>query len=69
MWQLPSPDDLFVAFYEGTARTGGLLRAQSREALDNIRTAVIKAASAYEKGGGVEIPMPAILTSAQKPQR
>ena len=28
-----SPDDLFVAFYEGTARTGGLLRAQSREAL------------------------------------
>jgi hypothetical protein len=69
MWQLPSPDDLFVAFYEGTARTGGLLRAQSRVALNAIRTAVIKAASAYEKGGGVEIPMPAILTSAQKPQR
>ena len=66
-WQLSSPDDLFVAFYEGTARTGGLLRAQSREALDSIRTAVIKAASAYEKGGIVEIPMPAILTSAQKP--
>ena len=69
MWQLSSPDDLFVAFYEGTARTGGLLRAQSRVALNAIRTAVIKAASAYEKGGGVEIPMPAILTSAQKPQR
>ena len=67
MWRLSSPDDLFVAFYEGTARTGGLLRAQSREALDSIRTAVIKAASAYEKGGIVEIPMPAILTSAQKP--
>ncbi len=66
-WQLSSPDDLFVAFYEGTARTGGLLRAQSREALDSIRTAVIKAASAYEKDGSVEIPMPAILTSAQKP--
>ena len=66
-WWLSSPDDLFVAFYEGTARTGGLLRAQSRGALDNIRTAVIKAASAYENDGGVEIPMPAILTSAQKP--
>ncbi len=68
MWQLSSPDDLFVAFYEGTARTGGLLRAQSREALDNIRTAAIKAASAHEKDGIVEIPMPAILTSAQKPR-
>ena len=66
-WRLSSPDDLFVAFYEGTARTGGLLRAQSRVALNNIRAAVIKAAAAYEKDGGVEIPMPAILTSAQKP--
>ena len=68
IWRLSSPDDLFVAFYEGTARTGGLLRAQSREALDNIRTVVIKTASAYEKDGIVEIPMPAILTSAQKPR-
>ena len=34
IWRLSSPDDLFVAFYEGTARTGGLLRAQSRVALD-----------------------------------
>ena len=68
VWRLSSPDDLFVAFYEGTARTGGLLRAQSRVALDSIRAAVIKAASAYEKDGIVEIPMPAILTSAQKPE-
>ena len=67
IWHLSSPDDLFVAFYEGTARTGGLLRAQSRVALDNICAAVIKAASAYERNGSVEIPMPAILTSAHKP--
>ncbi len=66
-WRLSSPDALFVAFYEGTARTGGLLRAQSRVALDSIREAVIKAICPYEKDGGVEIPMPAILTSAQKP--
>ena len=67
-WRLSSADDLFVAFYEGTARTGGLLRAQSSAALTAIRTAVIKATSAYEKDGVVEIPMPAILTSAQKPR-
>ena len=66
MWRLSSPNDLFVAFYEGTARTGGLLRAQSMVALDSIRTTVIKAASAYKKDGIVEIPMPAILASAQK---
>ena len=67
IWRLSSPDDLFVAFYEGTARTGGLLRAQSRVALKSIRAAVIKTAAAYEKNGGVEISMPAILVSAQKP--
>ena len=65
-WRLSSADDLFVAFYEGTARTGGLLRAQSREALDSIRASVIEAASAYEKDGVVEIPMPAILTFSAK---
>ena len=68
IWRLSSPDDLFVAFYKGTARTGGLLRAQSKEALDNIHAAVIKAAATYEKDGIVKIPMPAILTSAQKPR-
>lgn len=67
-WRLSSADDLFAAFYEGTARTGGLLRAQSREALEGIRAAAIKAAAAYEKDGVVEIPMPAILASAQKPR-
>ena len=67
MWRLSSPNDLFVAFYEGTARTGGLLRAQSSEALEGIRGVVIEAASAYETDRGVEIPMPAILVSAQKP--
>ena len=67
IWRLSSPDDLFVAFYEGTARTGGLLRGQSRVALNSIRAAVIKAASTCEKDGVVEIPMPAILISAQKP--
>ncbi len=67
VWQLSSPDELFVAFYDGTARTGGLLRVQSGMALTAIRAAVIKAAATYEKSGVVEIPMPAILVSAQKP--
>ncbi|MCZ6678811.1 MAG: methyltransferase domain-containing protein [Candidatus Poribacteria bacterium] len=67
IWRLDSAVDLFVAFYEGTARTGGLLRAQSGDALNAIRTTVLDAAKGYEKEGGVEIPMPAILASAVKP--
>ena len=66
-WRLDSADDLFVAFYEGTARTGGLLRAQSSEALNAIRAAVRSAAQVYEKDGLLEIPMPALLASAVKP--
>ena len=67
LWQLDSPDELFAAFYEATARTGGLLRAQSSEALRAVRTVVSRAARVYEKGGRVSIPMPAILASAIKP--
>ena len=68
VWQLSSPDDLFIAFYEGTARTGGLLRAQSKIALNAIRTVTTEAAADYQKNGIVNIPMPAVLISAQKPQ-
>jgi ubiquinone/menaquinone biosynthesis C-methylase UbiE len=65
-WRLNAPDDLFVAFYEGTARTGGLLRAQSPDALKAIRGAVQTAVEVYKNDGAVEIPMPAVLVSAEK---
>lgn len=67
LWRLRSPDELFDAFYWGTARTGGLLRAQSQEALSAIRAAVVDAAKAYLVGGMVQIPMAALVVSAVKP--
>lgn len=67
LWHFHSPDALFDAFFEGTARTGPLLRAQSSEALNAIRTTIRDQVKEYDKDGVIEIPMPAMLASAMKP--
>lgn len=66
VWRPRSPEEVFQAFYEGAARNGQLLQAQSKEALNAIYAAMQKEASLYEDKGGLELPMPAILVSAQK---
>ena len=68
LWRLPSPDALFDAMREGTVRTAGLLRGQTREALSLVRAAMREAAAAYAKDGGIELPMPAVLSTAMKPR-
>jgi SAM-dependent methyltransferase len=67
VWRVRSPEALLDAMWGGTVRTAGLLRAQSPEALERIREAVITGAEAYRTGEGIELPMPAILASAGKP--
>jgi len=67
LWRLHSPDALFENMFEGTVRTAGLLRAQSANAVRAIREALRQAAMPYQKGDGVELPMPAVLVSARKP--
>jgi SAM-dependent methyltransferase len=66
LWKLDSPEDLFEAFYKGSARTGGLLRAQPPSALAKVRDAIRESAAAYRRGDHLEIPMPAIVVSARK---
>ncbi|OFW18054.1 MAG: methyltransferase type 11 [Acidobacteria bacterium RIFCSPLOWO2_02_FULL_59_13] len=66
LWRLPSADALLAALIEGTVRTGGLLRAQSPEAFQAIRSFVCEASKAYEKDGAIEVPMPAVLASAKR---
>ena len=66
LWKLPNPESLFIAFYEGTARTGGLLRAQPPENLDQIRQAVTAAAARHAHGGTVELPMAAWVYTGEK---
>ncbi len=66
LWSLPSPDILFEALFEGSVRTGPLLRSQSGEVLNVIRTTIREQANKYNKDGSIEIPMPAMLASAIK---
>ncbi len=66
IWRLPSQDALFNAMQGATVRTSGMLRAQSAEALEAIGKSIREAATAYQKGEGTELPMPAVLASAKK---
>lgn len=60
VWELPDRDALFRAFFEGTARTGGVLRLQTDNILEKIRTFCAEKAAFYENndnGNRVNIPM------------
>ncbi len=65
-WRLPSPDALFNAMQRATVRTAGILQAQLPEALEAIGRSIREAAAAYQRGEGIELPMPAVLASAKK---
>lgn len=66
MWSLRSPEALYEVMLHATVRTAGLLRAQTPEALAQIREAIIDGARQYSQGSGIAIPMPAMLASARK---
>jgi ubiquinone/menaquinone biosynthesis C-methylase UbiE len=66
VWRLASPDALFLVMRDGTVRTAGLLRAQTPTAQEAIRADVREAVRPYRRAGAVELPMPAVLTSAAK---
>jgi SAM-dependent methyltransferase len=67
VWRFNAPDEPLEAFYNGGVRIKAILRAQSSEALEAIRTAVREAAKKFIRHDVIEIPMPAVLTSAVKP--
>jgi protein-L-isoaspartate O-methyltransferase len=67
IWRAASPDAPFEAVMKGTVRTAALLRAQTPEVLAAIRDAVREAASAYARDGTIELSMPAVLASAERP--
>ncbi|HEY7139531.1 MAG TPA: methyltransferase domain-containing protein, partial [Methylomirabilota bacterium] len=66
VWRLGGADALFEVMRDSTVRTAGLLRAQTPEALEAIRTDVRETAGRYRRDDGVELPMPAVLSSAVK---
>lgn len=62
-WRLDSVDDLFTAFYGGTPRTGGLLRAQKSDDFQAVKKAVSSAALRYVVDNHLEIPMACLVAS------
>jgi len=66
IWRLADPDHVLIAIADGTVRSGALFRAQTLSARCAIAVAVRDASKAYETDGVIELPMPAVLTSATK---
>jgi ubiquinone/menaquinone biosynthesis C-methylase UbiE len=66
IWELRSPDELFEAFFKGTARTAGLLKRQSAEQLAAIRKAIHNSVSEYMQHGKITFPMPALAACGTK---
>jgi SAM-dependent methyltransferase len=63
VWRLASGRALCEAFLQGAVRTAALLRAQTPDAMEKIRRAIIDGAEHYRTAGGIELPMAAVLTS------
>jgi SAM-dependent methyltransferase len=64
VWRLPSPETLFDVMYNGSVRNAALLRAQKPDVVEKIRD---RLRHQVEEAGN-ELPMPAVLFSAQKPE-
>ena len=68
VWRLSSGDDLLTTFRTAAVRTAALLNAQSPAALKKIRAEVFARAEKFRHGDSIELPMPAILTTALRPK-
>lgn len=67
-WRFPSVTAWIEGVERSTVRTAAILRAQTPQAYSKIREAVEQRGRAYVKNAGrIELPMPAVLTSAKKP--
>ncbi|MDH3738099.1 MAG: methyltransferase domain-containing protein [Alphaproteobacteria bacterium] len=65
-WRVGDPDQVLIAIADGTVRAGALFRAQSPSARCAIAVAVRDAVQAYRQDRAIELPMPAVLSSATK---
>lgn len=63
---LADPDDMFQNFATATARTRATLETQTEEQLEAIRRAMSEAVNKEFGPAPLEIPMPCVVTCAQK---
>lgn len=66
-WAMPHADMLYETFLHGAVRTGALLQAQTPEDQAAIRQAARDGVMAFRDAGNINLPMAAVLSSAQKP--
>jgi len=66
-WRVPTPELLFEAELEAGVRTSAVLRAQSPERLDAIRTAIADGVRRYADGDSFTLPIVARVISASAP--
>jgi SAM-dependent methyltransferase len=66
IWRLKAGVELFHTMRRAAVRTAALLNMQSPAALAKIEKEISERAERYRTQGGIELPMPAILTSATK---
>jgi ubiquinone/menaquinone biosynthesis C-methylase UbiE len=67
VWKLNAGVDLFHTMRRAAVRTAALLNLQSPAALAKIEKEISEGAERYRTERGIELPMPAILTSAIRP--
>jgi SAM-dependent methyltransferase len=66
-WMMESPDAVFAAVSQGGVRTAAVLRAQTPDALEQIRAAVRRGVESYRTAEGTfAVPMLAVLASGAK---
>lgn len=63
----PDPARFLDLIYKRFPRTLAVLHAQTPEAREKIKQALLEGASRFEKDGAIEIPRPAVMASARKP--
>jgi SAM-dependent methyltransferase len=66
VWKLKAGVDLFQTTRRAAVRTAALLNMQSPEALAKIEREISEKAERFRTQAGIELPMPAILTSGVK---
>jgi ubiquinone/menaquinone biosynthesis C-methylase UbiE len=65
-WKLPDGEALFNAFFQGTPRTGGTLRAQSPESLTAIKNHLVENSIQFKNDANLNIPMVSLLALGRK---
>ncbi|MGD0665808.1 MAG: class I SAM-dependent methyltransferase [Rhabdochlamydiaceae bacterium] len=66
VWVLDSPKELFQAFYRGGIRIGGVLRAQTPDAICRIIESLERKTRGFQKNGRLEIPVSVLMYKAEK---